>query len=185
MKENKKKKEKIKVESAQSDTESTEKVEETASSQQTEQSADDFEAKFNDVNDKYLRLMAEFDNYRKRMMKEKSDWIKTSSERILIDILPIIDNFERSLKAMENAENVAALKEGVDLIYSQMMTFLKQNGVSVVATENEPFDMNIHEAVTTIPAPTEEQKGKIIDCVQKGYQLYDKVIRFPKVVVGE
>jgi molecular chaperone GrpE len=118
-------------------------------------------------------------------MKEKSDWIKTSSERILIDILPIIDNFERSLKAMENAENVAALKEGVDLIYSQMMTFLKQNGVSVVATENEPFDMNIHEAVTTIPAPTEEQKGKIIDCVQKGYQLYDKVIRFPKVVVGE
>ena len=105
MKENKKKKEKIKVESAQSDTESTEKVEETASSQQTEQSADDFEAKFNDVNDKYLRLMAEFDNYRKRMMKEKSDWIKTSSERILIDILPIIDNFERSLKAMENAEN--------------------------------------------------------------------------------
>ncbi|HOH71970.1 MAG TPA: nucleotide exchange factor GrpE, partial [Paludibacteraceae bacterium] len=170
MKENKKKKEKIKVESAQSDTESTEKVEETASSQQTEQSVDDFETKFNDVNDKYLRLMAEFDNYRKRMMKEKSDWIKTSSERILIDILPIIDNFERSLKAMENAENVAALKEGVDLIYSQMMTFLKQNGVSVVATENEPFDMNIHEAVTTIPAPTEEQKGKIIDCVQKGYQ---------------
>ena len=167
MKENKKKKEKIKVESAQSDTESTEKVEETASSQQTEQSVDDFETKFNDVNDKYLRLMAEFDNYRKRMMKEKSDWIKTSSERILIDILPIIDNFERSLKAMENAENVAALKEGVDLIYSQMMTFLKQNGVNVVATENEPFDMNIHEAVTTIPAPTEEQKGKIIDCVQR------------------
>lgn len=192
MKENKKQKETVEFESAQNlsaeeatQAESAEMSEGTAASLQTEQLAEDFEMKYNDLNDKYLRLMAEFDNYRKRMMKEKADWIKSSSERILIDILPIIDNFERSLKAMENTEDLIALKKGVDLIYFQMTTFLKKNGVSVVETGNQLFDMNVHEAVTTIPAPTEELKGKIIDCVQKGYQLHDKVIRFPKVVVGK
>lgn len=170
---------------ATSQKESSDTTSNQATKGEPEQTKTDFEAKYNELNDKYLRLMAEFDNYRKRMMKEKTEWIKTSSERILVDILPIIDNFERSLKAMDNAEDVAALKAGVDLIYSQMLTFLKQNDVTMVETENQPFDVNLHEAVTTIPAATEEQKGKILDCIQKGYQLHDKVIRFPKVVVGK
>lgn len=144
-----------------------------------------FEEKYNSLNDQHLRLMAEFDNYRKRMMRERAELIKNASERVLIDILPIVDDFERSLKAMETAENVAAVSEGVNLIYQKVLTLLKQQGVTVMETENQPFNEEIHEAVTTIPAPTEELKGKIVDCVQKGYQMNEKVIRFPKVVVGK
>lgn len=146
---------------------------------------DDFEAKYNDLNDKHLRLMAEFDNYRKRMMRERADLIKNASERVVVELLPIIDDFERSLKAMETAADVAAVTDGVNLIYQKILTLLKQQGVTVIETENQPFNEERHEAVTTIPAPTEELKGKIVDCVQKGYQMNDKVIRFPKVVVGQ
>lgn len=146
---------------------------------------DDFEAKYNDLNDKHLRLMAEFDNYRKRMMRERADLIKNASERVVVDLLPIIDDFERSLKAMETAADVPAVTDGVNLIYQKILTLLKQQGVTVIETENQPFNEERHEAVTTIPAPTEELKGKIVDCVQKGYQMNDKVIRFPKVVVGQ
>ena len=144
-----------------------------------------FEEKYNELNDKHLRLMAEFDNYRKRMMRERADLIKNASERVVVELLPIIDDFERSLKAMETAEDVAAVTDGVNLIYQKILTLLKQQGVTVIETENQPFNEERHEAVTTIPAPTEDLKGKIIDCVQKGYQMNDKVIRFPKVVVGQ
>ena len=141
--------------------------------------------KCSDLNDKNLRLMAEFDNYRKRTLKERSDLIKTAGENILSSMLPLVDDFERALKAMETAEDIVAVKEGVDLIYGKFIAFLLQNGVKAIPTENEVFDTDLHEAITTFPAPTEDLKGKIIDCASKGYTLNEKVIRFSKVVVGE
>jgi molecular chaperone GrpE len=141
--------------------------------------------KCNDLNDKNLRLMAEFDNYRKRTLKERSDLIKTAGENILSSMLPLVDDFERALKAMETAEDVVAVKEGLDLIYNKFIAFLLQNGVKAIPTENEVFNTDLHEAITTFPAPTEDMKGKIIDCVSKGYTMNEKVIRFSKVVVGE
>lgn len=156
-----------------------------AAPEQAETPKVDYEAKYNELNDTHLRLMAEFDNYRKRMMRERADLIKNASERVVVDLLPIVDDFERSLKSMETAADVAAVSEGVNLIYQKILTLLKQQGVSVIETENQPFNEEMHEAVTTIPAPSEELKGKIVDCVQKGYQMNEKVIRFPKVVVGK
>jgi molecular chaperone GrpE len=141
--------------------------------------------RFSELNDKNLRLMAEFDNYRKRTLKERIDLIKTAGENILVDMLPLVDDFERGLKAMETSEDVQAVKDGVDLIYAKFIAFLLQNGIKAIPTENETFDTEFHEAITTFPAPTDDQKGKIIDCVAKGYTLNDKVIRFSKVVVGE
>lgn len=129
--------------------------------------------------------MAEFDNYRKRTLKERSDLVKTAGENILSSMLPLVDDFERALKAMETAEDIVAVKEGVDLIYGKFIAFLLQNGVKAIPTENEVFDTDLHEAITTFPAPTEDLKGKIIDCASKGYTLNEKVIRFSKVVVGE
>ncbi len=145
----------------------------------------DFEAKYNVLNDQHLRLMAEFDNYRKRMMRERADLIKSASERVVVDLLPIVDNFERGLKSMAESTDVSAVKAGVDLIYQQILTLLKQQGVKTIETDNQLFNEEIHEAVTTIPASTDDEKGKIIDCLEKGYQLNEKVIRFPKVVVAK
>ena len=141
--------------------------------------------KCEELNDKNLRLMAEFDNFRKRTLREKSDLIKTAGEKVFVNILPLIDDFERAMQAMDSTEDVLAVKEGVDLIYAKFINFLNANGVKAIATENEPFDVDVHEAVTMFPAPSEELKGKIIDCMSKGYMLNDKVIRFAKVVVGE
>lgn len=155
---------------------------------ETDKSADalvELAQKCEDLNDKNLRLMAEFDNYRKRTLKEKADLIKTANERVFVDILPLIDDFERALQAMQSAEDVQAVKEGVELIYNKFINFLASNGVKAIPTESETFDVDVHEAVTMFPAQTEDQKGKIIDCLSKGYTLNDKVIRFAKVVVGE
>ena len=141
--------------------------------------------KCSDLNDKNLRLMAEFDNYRKRTLKERMDLLKTASEKVLVDMLPLVDDFERAMKAMETSEDIQSVKDGVDLIYTKFIAFLLQNGVKSIPTENEVFNTDLHEAITTFPAPTEELKGKIIDCASKGYVLNDKVIRYSKVVVGE
>jgi len=138
-----------------------------------------------ELNDKNLRLMAEFDNYRKRTLKERMDLLKTAGEKVLVDMLPLVDDFERGLKAMETSDDVQSVKDGVDLIYSKFISFLLQNGVKAIPTENETFDTQYHEAITTFPAPSEDLKGKIIDCVAKGYTMNEKVIRFSKVVVGE
>ena len=146
---------------------------------------DQMTLKYAELNDKNLRLMAEFDNYRKRTLKERSDLLRSAAENVLVNMLPLVDDFDRAMKAMETSEDVQTLKEGIDLIYSKFISFLLQNGVKVIPTENEPFDTTFHEAITTFPAPSEEQKGKIIDCASKGYTLNDKVIRFSKVVVGE
>jgi len=140
---------------------------------------------FEKLNNKNLPLMAEFDNYRKRSLKERSDLIKTASESVFVNILPMIDDFERALKATETANDVDALKEGVQLIYNKFIAFLLQNGVKAIPTENEVFNTDLHEAITTFPAPSDDMKGKIIDCATKGYTMNEKVIRFSKVVVGE
>lgn len=135
--------------------------------------------------DKYLRLSAEFDNYRKRTMKEKAELILNGGEKSISSILPIVDDFERALKNMETATDVAVVKEGVELIYNKFMSVLGQNGVKVIETKEQPLDTDYHEAIAVIPAPNEALKGKILDCVQTGYILNDKVIRHAKVVVGE
>lgn len=135
--------------------------------------------------DKYLRLSAEFDNYRKRTMKEKAELILNGGEKSLSSILPIVDDFDRAIKTMETATDVSAVKKGVELIYNKFMAVLGQNGVKVIETKDQPLDTDYHEAIAVIPAPSEEQKGKILDCVQTGYTLNDKVLRHAKVVVGE
>lgn len=135
--------------------------------------------------DKYLRLSAEFDNYRKRTMKEKAELILNGAEKTISSILPIVDDFERALKNMETATDVAAVKEGVELIYNKFMSVLGQDGVKVIETKEKPLDTDFHEAIAVIPAPDKSLKGKILDCVQTGYTLNDKVIRHAKVVVGE
>ena len=135
--------------------------------------------------DKYLRLSAEFDNYRKRTLKEKAELILNGGEKSLSSILPVVDDFERAIKTMETATDVNAVKEGVELIYNKFMAVLVQNGVKVIETKDQPLDTDYHEAIAVIPAPSEEQKGKILDCVQTGYTLNDKVLRHAKVVVGE
>ena len=138
-----------------------------------------------DQKDKYLRLSAEFDNYRKRTMKEKAELILNGAEKTISSILPIVDDFERALKNMETATDVAAVKEGVELIYNKFMSVLGQDGVKVIETKDKPLDTDFHEAIAVIPAPDKSLKGKILDCVQTGYTLNDKVIRHAKVVVGE
>ena len=135
--------------------------------------------------DKYLRLSAEFDNYRKRTMKEKAELILNGGEKSLSSILPVVDDFERAIKTMETATDVNAVKEGVELIYNKFMAVLAQNGVKVIETKDQPLVTDSHEAIAVIPAPSEAQKGKILDCVQTGYTLNDKVLRHAKVVVGE
>jgi len=164
----------------------------TESPETTEQAADQIEDELDQItqkcaelNDKNLRLMAEFDNYRKRTLKERMDLLKTAGESVLVNMLPLVDDFERALKAMESADDLQAVKDGVDLIYSKFVAFLIQNGVKAIPDQNELFNTEYHEAITTFPAPSEELKGKIIDCVSKGYTLNEKVIRFSKVVVGE
>ncbi|MFS2875679.1 nucleotide exchange factor GrpE [Bacteroides thetaiotaomicron] len=153
--------------------------------EQLEKELEDARTVIEEQKDKYLRLSAEFDNYRKRTMKEKAELILNGGEKSISSILPVIDDFERAIKTMETAKDVKAVKEGVELIYNKFMATLAQNGVKVIETKDQPLDTDYHEAIAVIPAPSEEQKGKILDCVQTGYTLNDKVIRHAKVVVGE
>jgi len=140
---------------------------------------------FADMKDKYLRLSAEFDNFRKRTMKEKTELILNGSEKTLIAILPVLDDLERALQTMEKAEDVKAVKEGIDLIYQKFIKILSQNGVTPIETTDKSLDTDFHEAIAMVPAPTEELKGKILDCVKKGYLLNEKVIRHAQVAVGQ
>ena len=153
--------------------------------EQLEKELEEAQTAIEEQKDKYLRLSAEFDNYRKRTMKEKAELILNGGEKSISSILPVIDDFERAIKTMETAKDVSAVKEGVELIYNKFMAVLAQNGVKVIETKDQPLDTDYHEAIAVIPAPSEEQKGKILDCVQTGYTLNDKVIRHAKVVVGE
>jgi molecular chaperone GrpE len=135
--------------------------------------------------DKYLRLSAEFDNYRKRTVKEKAELILNGGEKTIYSILPVIDDMERALKTIEASDVAPAILEGMELIYTKFIAALGQNGVKIIETKDNPLDTDFHEAIAVVPAPSEELKGKILDCVQTGYTLNDKVIRHAKVVVGE
>jgi molecular chaperone GrpE len=137
-----------------------------------------------ELNDKYLRLYSEFDNYRKRTIKEKSDLIKTASEEVFKAILPIIDDLERAIKANENISEAAPIKEGINLIYNKLKSSTQQKGLNAFESIGQDFNSDIMEAITHIPAAEESQKGKVIDEVEKGYKLGDKVIRYARVVVA-
>jgi molecular chaperone GrpE len=141
--------------------------------------------KLAEMQDKHLRLQAEFDNYRKRTLKEKADLIKTGGESVLINVLSVIDDVERALVAIETTKDIEATHEGIKLIFGKFSQFLSQNGVQEIEAVGQTFDTDKHEAITNIPAPSEDMKGKVVDVIQKGYVLQDKVIRFAKVVVGE
>lgn len=141
--------------------------------------------KYEELNNSYLRLYAEFDNYRKRTLKEKTDLLKTASEKVMVDILPVVDDFERALDVISKSEDVDSVKHGVQLIYDKFISFLLKNGVKKMDVIGKSFDTEKHEAITTIPATDIESKDKVVDCIQPGYELGDKVIRFPKVIVAK
>jgi len=138
-----------------------------------------------ELNDKYLRLSAEFDNYRKRTLKEKMDLTKMGGETVLMKVLPVVDNLERAIQSIRETSDIAAVKQGIELIYSNFQDFLKQNGIQEIECLNQDFNSDIHEALTKIPVQNPEQKGKVVDVIEKGYYLHDRVIRFAKVVVGD
>lgn len=143
------------------------------------------QSELNELKDKYIRLQAEFDNFRKRTMKEKMEMMKSAGEGVLVNILPVIDDFDRALQMMGATEEGDPVVDGVKLIYNKFQYFLKQNGVKEIEAKEKDFDTDLHEAVTKIPAPSNDMKGKNVDVIQKGYLLNDKVIRFAKVVIGE
>lgn len=138
-----------------------------------------------DFKDRYLRLSADFDNYRKRTLKEKADLIKSAGESIFKELLPLIDDLERAVKAFEAKETEEANVEGIKLVYNKFKDFLKSNGIKLIEALHQDFDPEIHEAVTKFPAEDEKMKGKVIDVIENGYYLNDKIIRYAKVVVGE
>ena len=177
-------------------------TQETAEAQQTEQQAeqaapelspeeklqqslDEAEARIADLQDKYLRLSAEFDNYRKRTIKEKAEIIKTAAEKTITAILPVLDDMERALLNMQKSDDAQALREGMELINAKFLKILSQEGLNKIETEGADFNTDFHEAIAMIPAPSENQKGKVLDCVQTGYKLNDKVIRHAKVAVAQ
>ena len=142
------------------------------------------ETKVAELQDKYLRQVAEFDNYRKRTIKEKAELILNGAEKTITAILPVLDDMERALKNMDKMEDVAAVKEGVDLIFQKFVKVLGEQGVKKIETENADFNTDLHEAIAQVPAPSDEMKGKISDCVKTGYTLNEKVIRHSQVAVG-
>lgn len=152
---------------------------------ETNNKEEQLQAQVKEMLDKYIRLMAEFDNFRKRSLKERTELIKSAGEDILVNILPVMDDFERGLAAMESAQDLESVKQGVGLIYNKFKDFLTQRGVKEIEASRQDFNVDVHEALTKIPAPEANLKGKVVDVVQKGYYLNDKVIRFAKVVVGE
>jgi len=155
-------------------------------SDENETSSDEnLESKYTELNDSYLRLMAEFDNYRKRTLREKADLIKSGGESALTSLLPVIDDFERAVVNSKNTDDIESVIQGIELIYNKFSGYLQQQGVKPIDAVGKPFDTELFEAVATIPAPSDEMKGKVLDCIQTGYTLNDKVIRHAKVVVGE
>jgi molecular chaperone GrpE len=143
------------------------------------------EQKINELTDKYLRLSAEFDNYRKRTLKEKIELTKSAGEELLRNILPVMDDFERALQTIESTKEISAVKQGINHIYTKFKEFLNQCGVREIDANEKDFNIDFHEAVTKIPVEKEGLKGKVVDVIEKGYTLNDKVIRYSKVVVGE
>ena len=162
-----------------------EKDEKDTEADNNETEEKDTEAKLAELQDRYLRLSAEFDNYRRRTLKERMEMTRSAGQDILVGLLPVMDDFDRAVSLMEASPECKAIKDGVDLIYGKMKEFLKKNGVKEIDALDKDFDTDLHEAITKIPATDKKQKGKVVDVIQKGYYLNDKIIRYSKVVVGE
>jgi len=145
----------------------------------------ELELKVEELSDKHLRLQAEFDNYRRRTLREKADLIKSGGESVFLGIIPVVDDFERAIDSMKDIPDDDAGKQGTLLIYNKFKDFLKQNSVKEIDSLHKDFDVDLHEAITKIPVEDQKLKGKIVEIIQKGYTLNDKVIRFARVVVGE
>lgn len=144
----------------------------------------EWQARIDELNDKYIRLYSEFDNYRKRTQREKADWSRNASEEIIKALLPVLDDMDRAVKASETAADAGPVKDGVVLIQSKLKAILGQRGLEAVESVGQPFDVELHDALTTIPASTEDMKGKVIEEIEKGYLLNGKVIRYARVVVA-
>jgi len=167
------------------DTSETEEMKEKEDNKEDNTSEEPtLEGEYNELNDKYLRLYSDFDNFRKRTIKEKADIISSASADLMGDLLTVLDDFERAIENNDKTDDIEVVKEGFKLIHDKFLNILKQKGLEHVEVEGEVFDPEIHEAITKIPAQTEDQKGKVMDCVEKGYTLKGKPLRFPKVVVG-
>jgi molecular chaperone GrpE len=164
------------------ETENNSSNEENSSSTE---STHDFEAKIKEQEDKFLRLYAEFENYRRRSAREKAEYLTGASQEMIMAMLPILDDFERAIKNNEQVTDVAILKEGFQLIYTKLGQILEAKGLKPIDATNQPFDYNLHEAIANVPVEDEALKGKVIDQVEKGYYLNEKVIRFAKVAVGQ
>ena len=171
-----------------SEAEDTTPQEEETENEEATEEKDPLEAaneEIEQLKDKFLRTVAEFENYKKRTLKEKTELILNGAEKTVDAFLPVVDDFERALTTAEKADDVAALKEGMELIYKKFMKTLEGLGVKKIETENADFDVDYHEAVAMVPAADDDKKGKVIDCIQTGYTLNDKVIRHAKVAVGQ
>jgi len=161
-----------------------EQIEQTAEAENAPSAVDMLKEELALANDKYLRLYAEFDNFRRRTIKEREEARKMEGKDVIVSLLPVLDDFERALRSMENATDPAPVKEGITLVQNKLKNILSQKGLKGMESIGNPFDPELHEAITNIPAPTEEWKGKVIDEMEKGYFLNDKVVRFAKVIVG-
>lgn len=169
----------------QASAETTVEAEEPTAEEKLQKELDDTKAELEKSKKEYMFLLAEFDNFRKRTLKEKSELIKNAAEGAMKDLLPVLDDFERAIQATSESNDVESIKEGVNLIYNKFVKYLEQKGVKVIESQDADFDTEYHEAVTTFPTDDESKKGKVIDTVQKGYVMNDKVIRHSKVVVGQ
>lgn len=170
---------------ANSETNNGNTAEELSAEEKMAKELEEAKQALEDYKDKYLRLSAEFDNYRKRTLKEKAELIKNGGEKAISAVLPILDDLERALQNMQKADDVKAMYEGIDLIYQKFLKNLNHEGLVKMEPVGENFDTDFHEAIALVPAPEEAQKGKVLDCVQTGYKLNEKVIRHAKVVVAQ
>jgi molecular chaperone GrpE len=180
-------KEKINEEQENQNTEqlNEEQVENSSEEQVEEQKELTWEDKYNEINDKFVRLYAEFDNYRRRTNKERIELISTASAGVVKDMIPVLDDFDRALANNEKSDDIKAVKEGFVLVSTKFRSILEGKGLKAMESKGKPFDSELHEAIANIPAPEKKLKGKVVDDVEKGYLLNDKVIRFAKVVVGQ
>lgn len=192
METNKEEKENVQEQATKNETQETTESNENISEQTSQENKkeltkeEQLEIELQEAKDKYLRLYSDFENFRKRTQKEKLDLFKTAGEEIITALLPVIDDFERASKAMQDAKDIDSVKDGMKLIHEKMLSILKQKGLEATPSQiGEPFNVELHDAITQVPAPSKNEVGKVIDEVEKGYSLNGKVIRYTKVVVGQ
>ena len=171
-------------ESPEVQNEQTEETIENQTEESTEKTEPSLEQEVGELKDKYLRLYSEFENYRRRTAKEKIEFQFTANEKLILDLLPVLDDFERAQKSTEKTAENEAILNGIELVYQKLYKVLEQKGLKPIGAQGEVFDTELHEAVTQIPAPSEDLKGKVVDEIEKGYYLGEKVVRFSKVVIG-